>query len=79
MQTASFWRLYARLTAFFRPARSGKFKPRDMAGISVSPLLIFVAITLFLILAIIEIDQHRDELRAIGVIVGDGVVGFAAP
>jgi hypothetical protein len=50
-----------------------------MAGISVSPLLIFVAITLFLILAIIEIDQHRDELRAIGVIVGDGVVGFAAP
>jgi hypothetical protein len=48
----------------------GKF-----AGTSASPTLIFVAITLFLILAILEIDLHRDELRALGLIAGEeGIV-----
>jgi hypothetical protein len=35
---------------------------------------VFVAISLFLILAIIEVDLHRDELRALGLVsVGNGI------
>ena len=52
-----------------------------MIEASASPILTFVAITLFLILAMLEIDLHRDELRALGLIGGeDGVVpSFVGP
>ena len=50
-----------------------------MAEISASPILIFAANALFLILAILEIDLHRDELRALGLIFGEeGIVPFFA-
>jgi hypothetical protein len=48
---------------------------------SASPILIFAAVTLFLILAILEIDLHRDELRALGLLSRDEGSGpvFAGP
>jgi len=42
-----------------------------MTEIPGSPILVFSAITLFLILAILEIDLHRDELRALGFLAGE--------
>jgi len=52
-----------------------------MTGTSASPVLIFAAVTLLLILAILEIDLHRDELRALGLIFGEeGIVSsFVGP
>jgi hypothetical protein len=41
-----------------------------MIETSASPILIFAAIALFLVLAILEIDLHRDELWELGLIVG---------
>jgi hypothetical protein len=44
-----------------------------------SPILVFAADTLFLLLVILVIDLHRDELRALGLIFGDeGIVPFFA-
>jgi hypothetical protein len=37
----------------------------------------YAAITLFLILAILEIDLHRDELEALGLIQSEDGVGSA--
>jgi hypothetical protein len=39
-----------------------------MTGTSASPILTFSAVALFLILAILEIDLHRDELKALGLV-----------
>jgi hypothetical protein len=52
-----------------------------MNEISASPILIFVAVALLLILVIMEIDLHRDELRALGLVFGEeGIVSsFAGP
>jgi hypothetical protein len=52
-----------------------------MTGTSATPTLVFAATALFLILAILEIDLHKDELRALG-LVGDeeGVIpSFVGP
>ena len=43
---------------------------RDAANGSASPLLICVAAALFLVLSILMIDLHRDELRAFGLVGG---------
>jgi hypothetical protein len=52
-----------------------------MTGTSASPVLIFAAVALLLILTISEIDLHRDELRALGLIFGEeGIVSsFVGP
>jgi hypothetical protein len=42
----------------------------DTTG-TISPTLLYTAVALFLILAIIEIDLHREELRALGLIASD--------
>jgi hypothetical protein len=57
-----------RSTACNQASAEGK-----MTEIQASPILMFSAITLFLILAILEIDLHRDELGALGFFVGEGV------
>ena len=66
MQVRSFWRLYARLILWHRSAREGVSARREATEASASPALVFTAIVLFLILAIVQIDLHRDELRALG-------------
>jgi hypothetical protein len=71
MQRQSFWRLYARLVSFHRAVHTGSSAHGDTAGTWASPILTFTAATLFLILAILEIDLHRDALRALGLVFGD--------
>jgi hypothetical protein len=66
MQRQNFSKLYARLVSFQRAARNR----RDTTG-TISPILMYTAVALFLILAIIEIDLHREELRALGLIASD--------
>lgn len=74
MKRMGFRRLLAWLTSFLRASRDGITKHRGMVEKSASPALIFIAVTLFLILAILEVDQHRVELSTIGAISSkDGV------
>jgi hypothetical protein len=68
MQRQSFWGLYAWLVSFRRSTRSRSSAHGETTGTSASPILTFTAIALFLILGIIEIDLHRDELRALGLV-----------
>ena len=64
-------KLYAWLIAFRwdspirRPAQDGTTET--------SPILLFVAVTLILILAILEIDLHRAELRLLGLLGEHGI------
>jgi hypothetical protein len=60
------------LWALFAPSR-GDSQDREAAqsgsaGTSASPVLIFIAIVLLLMLSIFETDLHRDELRALGLV-----------
>ena len=68
MQRQSFWRLYARLVSFHRPTRDRRFAHPETIETSASPILAYTAAALFLILAIVEVDLHRDELRALGLV-----------
>ena len=71
-------RLYARLISLHRAACIRIAAQRQSAETSASPALMYASITLFLILAILEIDLHRDELEALGLIQSeDGVSGLA--
>lgn len=58
-------RMLSALRALLAPAAQ-----RDAADRSASPLLIYVAAALFLMLSILMIDQHRGELRALGFVGG---------
>jgi hypothetical protein len=68
MQRRSFWELYARVVSFGRSTRSRISAHVETTGTSASPILAFTAVALFLILAILEVDLHRDELRALGLV-----------
>jgi hypothetical protein len=68
MQRQSFWGLYARLVSFRRSTRNRISVRGETTGTSASPILTFTAAALFLILAIVEVDLHRDELRALGLV-----------
>jgi hypothetical protein len=68
MQRQSFWGLYARLVAFRRSTRSRISAHGETTGTPASPILTYTAAALFLILAIVEVDLHRDELRALGLV-----------
>jgi hypothetical protein len=77
MQIPSVWRLYARLVSFQRAARNRRSAHGDVTGTPVSPILIFTAVALLLILAILEIDLHREELRALGLVFRDEGLDYA--
>ena len=68
MQRQSFWGLYARVVSFGRSTRSRISAHGETTGTSASPILTYTAAALFLILAILEVDLHRDELRALGLV-----------
>lgn len=53
----------------------------DADKVSAHPLLIVIAVTLFTILAICEVDLHRDALKAFGLVISsEGVDSrFAGP
>lgn len=68
MQRRSFWGLYAWVVSFGRSTRSRISAHGETTGASTSPILTYTAAALFLILAIVEVDLHRDELRALGLL-----------
>jgi hypothetical protein len=68
MQRRNFWGLYARVVSFGRSTRSRISAHGETTGTSASPILTFTAIALVLILGIVEIDLHRDELKALGLV-----------
>jgi hypothetical protein len=71
MQRQSFWKLYTRFASLHRAARNRISAQWKTTETSASPILVFAATALFLLLAILEIDLRRDELRALGLIVGE--------
>jgi hypothetical protein len=68
MQRRNFWGLYARVASFGRSTRSRLSAHGETTGTSASPILTYTVAALFLILAILEVDLHRDELRALGLV-----------
>jgi len=75
MQRQGLGRLYDWFVSFQRTAGKRKSAQAGMADPAASPILVFVASTLFLLLVILVIDLHRDELRAMGLIFGEeGIV-----
>ena len=81
MHKRGFWIMYAWLISVHQAARSRRSAQESMIGTSASPFLTFVAAALFLILTILEIDLHREDLRALGLIFGEvGIVSsFVGP
>ena len=72
MQRQDLSKLYAWLAAYRRDIRVRTRVQDDTA--KASPILVLVAVSLFLILAILEIDLHHDEWRLLGFILGeDGI------
>jgi hypothetical protein len=71
MQRRNFWGLYARVVSFGRSTRSRISAHGETTGTSASPVLAYTAAALFLMLAILEVDLHRDELRALGLVSGE--------
>jgi hypothetical protein len=51
-------------------ARDRTAAEREATDTSASRLLVFVAAALFVILSILIVDLHRDELRALGLLGG---------
>jgi hypothetical protein len=62
--------LRALLAPFRSVSRERTAAQRDATNRSTSPLLIYVAAALFLVLSILMIDLRRDELRAHGLVGG---------
>ena len=62
--------LRALLAPFWNYSRKRTAAQRDATDKSASPLLIYIVAGLFLILSIVVIDLHRDELRALGLVGG---------
>jgi hypothetical protein len=81
MQRQSFWKLYDRCASLHRATCNRIFTQAEMTETSASPVLLYAATALFLLLAILEIDLNCDELRALGLVGGEkGVVpSFAGP
>jgi hypothetical protein len=62
--------LRALLAPFWSFSRERAAAQRDAPDRSASPLLMYVAAALFVVLSILMIDLHRDELRALGLVGG---------
>jgi hypothetical protein len=62
--------LRALLAPYWSYSRERTAAQGDTTNRSASPLLIYVAAALFLVLSILVIDLHRDELQAFGLVGG---------
>ena len=62
--------LRALLAPFWSYSRERTAAQRDATDRSASPLLVYVAAALFVILSILMVDLHRDELQALGLVGG---------
>ena len=70
MRRLGFKRLRAGLVSLQRAVARHRSDAEGVADAAASPLLVFVAIALCLILAILEIELHRDQLKALGLLSG---------
>ncbi|MCP1762575.1 hypothetical protein [Bradyrhizobium japonicum] len=59
---------YLLMISHLRTLRALLSPADDPASAKASPLLIYVTVVLALLLAILEIDQHDAELRALGLL-----------
>jgi len=62
--------LLALLAPLWSYTRDRTIAQREATDTSVSRLLVFAASTLFVILSILIVDLHRDELHALGLVGG---------
>jgi hypothetical protein len=62
--------LLALMAPLWSHSRDRTAAEREAADTSASRLLVFVAAALFVILSILIVDLHRDELRALGLVGG---------
>ena len=62
--------LRALLAPFWSYSRKRTAAQCDATNRSASPVLIFVVAALFVVLSILMIDLHRDELRTLGLVGG---------
>ncbi|MCK1512260.1 hypothetical protein IVB22_06675 [Bradyrhizobium sp. 190] len=62
--------LRALLAPFWSYSRERTAAQRDATDKSASPLLVYIVAVLFLVLSILTVDLHRDELRALGLVDG---------
>ena len=62
--------LRALLAPFWSYSRERTAAQRDATDKSASPLLVYIVAVLFVILSIVVIDLHRDELRPLGLVGG---------
>jgi hypothetical protein len=62
--------LRALLAPFWSHSREGTAAQLEAPDRSASPLLMYVTAALFMVLSILMIDPHRDELRALGLVGG---------
>ena len=62
--------LRALLAPLWSYSRERTAARRDATDKSASPLLIYIVAVLFVILSIVVIDLHRDELRTLGLVGG---------
>ena len=70
MQRRTVRMLSALLAPFWSYSRERTAAQRDATDKSASPLLIYIAFALCMVLSILTIDLHRDELRALGLVGG---------
>ena len=62
--------LLALMAPLWSHSRDRTAAEREATDTSASRLLVFVAATLFVILSILIVDLHRDELQAVGLVGG---------
>ncbi|MCC8977373.1 hypothetical protein [Bradyrhizobium acaciae] len=68
---------YLHLISLWRLLRNAIPPRPERVPAKASPALIFAAIVLALLLAILEIDAHRGELQSLGLMAGDQFVPAA--
>ncbi|WP_050421065.1 hypothetical protein [Bradyrhizobium tropiciagri] len=68
---------YLHLISLWRLLRNAISPHREGVPAKASPELIFTAIVLAILLAILEIDTHRGELQSLGLVAGDQFVPAA--
>ncbi|OKO76261.1 hypothetical protein [Bradyrhizobium sp. NAS96.2] len=68
---------YLHLISLWRLLRNATSPSPERVPAKASPGLIFTAIVLALLLAILEISAHRDELQSLGLVAGDQFVAAA--
>ena len=62
---------YLHLISLWRLLRNATSPHREDMRAKASPSLIYTAIVLALLLAIVEMDAHRDQLQSLGLLASD--------